>query len=290
MTKALIFLFLFINYIGLCCSCRYGGFSYGFYKELKHCFIGTVIKIKTDKQKFENEFTFRIKFIYKGKFDTIVQVKSGTGGGDCGETFELNKTYLIDATIDNEDKKYHTSYCRFNALSGTKEFYEDTTLLNLISKKNVYINFLNIKGQLKNGKPTGFWVVGGDSGMYKNGKVNGLWKGGGSAETYYKNGKFIKSVDYILSEQKADSSKIIMGNRTSILYYPNGKIHKIMNSKKILIYYPNGKLNQKMTLNKHHFIYGNWYKYNENGKLIEKKYFANDNSEDGYWYFENPDI
>lgn len=284
-TYRILFLFLLINYVGQCCTCRYEGFSYEFFKSLKHCFIGTVVKI--DSQQFENKYTFRIIYTYKGKFDTIVQVKSSNGGGDCGETFELNKTYLIDASFEKKDKNYHTSYCRFNALKGTKEFSEDTMLLNLFSKKNIYINIANNKGQIRNGKPNGFWVVGGDSGVYKNGKINGLWKGSSSYETYYKNGKFIKTVDYVLNEQKTDSSKVIMGKRSKILYYPNGKIHKIMNSRKLLIYYPNGILKEKMTLNNHHYIYGNWYKYNEKGKLVETKHIANDNSEDAYWHFEN---
>lgn len=287
MTKAfkIILLLLFINQVGHCCTCRDEGFSYEFYKTLKHCFIGTVIKIKTDNQKFSNEYTFRIKYIYKGKFDTIIQIKSGTGGGDCGEIFELNRTYLIDASYDKKDKILETSSCRFNALKGTKEFQDDTMLLNLFSKKSVFINLPGIKGHIKNGKPTGFWVVGGDSGIYKNGKMHGIWKTSYGNEIYYRKGNFIKNVEYVENEQKTDSFKVITGRSISKRYYPNGKIHKIRKRRTLVIYYPNGALKEKMKLNKHGFVYGFIYKYDEKGNILEKKYVENDNSEEADYHF-----
>lgn len=285
MTKILkiIIILNFLYGTAFSCTCRFEGYNFEFFKTIKYSFVGTVVKI--DHERFNNTFTFKVNYIYKGKIDSLVKVISSTSA--CGTNFDLNKTYLIELKWKN--KHFETSRCLFNAEKGTRMFSEDTMLLNLFARKNVYVNLPYTQGQIKNGKQNGYWRENGDSGMYVNGKRNGVWKGSGSYETYYKNGKFVKSIDYIRNEKQPDSCKVIMGNRTKSLFYPNGKIHKIMNTKKLLIYYPSGALKEKMTLNNHHFIYGNWYKYNENGKVIEMKNIPNDNSEDANWYFESLD-
>lgn len=261
------------------------GFSYGFYKSLKNCFVGSVIKITTNNERYENEYTFRIISVYKGHFDSTVIVNSRIDGSSCGATFDLHKTYLIDAYFDYKSRHYSTSACNLNALKGTSQFSKDTLFLNAFSKKEGFVNLPNLKGQLKKGKPTGFWLVNGESGTYKNGKVDGLWKDAYGTETYYKKGKFIKTIDYIFNESGQDSSKVIIGNGIEKFFYPNGKLHKIRKRKVLLIYYPDGQLKHKMNINKHGFIYGYTYRYDEKGKVLEKKFVENDNSEEADYHF-----
>lgn len=288
MTKIqkLTILLLFMFSSSFACTCRFEGYSFSFFKNIKYSFIGTVVKI--DSKNFKNIFTFKVNKVYKGKIDTVIQVQSGSGGGDCGVYFELNKTFLVE--LEYKDKLFQTSRCLFNAQNGTPEFIEDTMLLNLFAKKNVFVDLTNMRGQIKDGKQTGYWKEAGESGNYVNGKRNGIWRQSSGSEIHYKNGKILKSIDYLLNEKRTDSAKVMMSNRTSILYYTNGKIHKILTPKKLLIYYPNGTLKEKMKLTKRHYIYGYWYKYDEKGKMIQKKYVENDYSEDAYWYFDCVDV
>ena len=72
------------------------------------------------------------------------------------------------------------------------------------------------------------------------------------------------------------------------MYYHNGQIHKIWKARKIVVYYPNGNVKEKMKLNKHGYIYDYWFKYDEAGNIVEKKYYENDNAEDGSYYFYYP--
>lgn len=286
MTKILkiIIILNFLYGTAFSCTCRFEGYNFEFFKTIKYSFVGTVAKI--DQERFQNTFTFKVNYIYKGKIDSLVKVISSTSA--CGTNFDLNKTYLIE--LEWKNNQYETSRCLFNAQKGTQMFSEDTMLLNLFAKKNVYVNLSYTHGQIKNGKQNGYWRENGTSGMYVNGKRNGIWKGSGNYESYYKNGKFIKSVYYILNEQKTDSAKVEYRYKKSILYYSSGRTHKIMTTKKFIVYYLNGKIKEKVKLNHHHFMYGNRYKYDETGKVAEKKYIENDNSEDAFWYFDCTDV
>ena len=157
MTKILkiIFLLIFFHSDVFSCSCRYETSGYELYYDIKHCFEGTVIKV--DKRRFDETITFRINKVYKGRFDTIVQITTSSSASDCGVYLELNKTYLIEAKLFQ--KKYSTSSCLRNSLKGTERFMEDTMMLNLFSKKNVFVNLPNIRGQIKRGKRVGFGFV-----------------------------------------------------------------------------------------------------------------------------------
>jgi hypothetical protein len=283
MTKILkiIIILNFLCDTAFSCTCRFEGYNFEFFKNIKYSFIGTVVKI--DNKNFKNTFTFKVSKIYKGKIDTVIQVQSGTGGGDCGAYFELNKTYLVE--LEWKNKQFETSLCLFNAQKGTQKFSEDTMLLNLFAKKNVYVNLPYTQGLIKNGKQNGYWQENGESGMYLNGKRNGVWKTSYGSEIYYRNNKFLKSIEYVQNEQKTDSFKVIINRRNSERYFPNGKIHKIKKRKALVVYYPTGVIKEKMKLNKHGFIYGIIYKYDEKGNLLEKKHVENDNSEDAYYYF-----
>ena len=282
--KKILKIFILLQFIcssSYSCTCRFEGYSFEFFKAIKYSFIGTVIKI--DNKDFKNTFTFRVNTIYRGKIDTIIQVVSGSGGGDCGGYFELDKTYLIEASFVNS--QFQTTRCSFNALKGTTEFEQDTMLLNLFSRKNTYVNLPFMQGQIKNGRQNGYWKESGDSGMYVNGKRNGVWKTSYGSEIYYRHGKFLKNIEYVKNEQRTDSFKVVMNRKISERYYPNGQVHKIRKSKVLVTYYPSGIIKEKMKLNKHGFAYGFIYKYDEKGKLREKKFIENDNSEEADYYF-----
>ena len=80
-------------------------------------FLGEVIAKRPDQwpSPAEDEdyegfaYTFRVEKVWKGDRTSIVEVTTGTGGGDCGFAFDIGESYLVFA--ENDNGKLYTGYC-----------------------------------------------------------------------------------------------------------------------------------------------------------------------------------
>ena len=209
-----------VCFMSVACECNFEGFgTFTYFKNIQHCFIGTVIKIERGQS--SNIFTFKVDYIYKGKFSSLVKVSSSAFASACGSSFELNKSYLVQ--LNKHNFEFHTNYCMINAENKSKEFEMDTMMLNLFIKRKAHINLPYMKGEVKNGKQNGNWLEGAEYGEYKNGKrvgiwkmnyaigsyskgkKNGIWQYFNGEVIYFKYGKFINSISYIKNQTNCPS-------------------------------------------------------------------------------------
>ncbi|MCA6362811.1 MAG: PHB depolymerase family esterase [Bacteroidetes bacterium] len=82
----------------------------------------------------QKHYRFSVTHTYKGRSMSTVAIETGMGGGDCGYRFELNKEYIVYASLKNDSLRiYSTTIC-----TRTAEFsiHEDLSLLKLSQKKS----------------------------------------------------------------------------------------------------------------------------------------------------------
>jgi hypothetical protein len=136
--------------------------------------------------------------------------------GDPG--FIPGNTYLI--VPHKERESFFMSGCSYFVEAGDANFKRDSTFFSAFSNPDGFVDVGYFKGQLKNGKPHGVWLDGGDSGVYKNGKRSGEWKV--YNEKYiYKRGKVIYS-----EEKYAGDSLIQYTRRLYTMLYKDKVIVK----------------------------------------------------------------
>jgi hypothetical protein len=93
----------------------------GAFDETPAVFVATVAEITTETVKPEAgsaEKPYEVSNVrlsvvegFKGVTEKAVWMRQGTGGGNCSFVFEKGETYLLYATYDAEDRRYHTHIC-----------------------------------------------------------------------------------------------------------------------------------------------------------------------------------
>lgn len=293
-----LFLYCTNNYA---CQCwlEDGDRSWKRYTEIKHCFIGHVIKIEIKEH--HRIFTFEIQKVYKGNFGKTVKIYSGSGGGDCGTYFSLNDTFLV--CPDKDEGKYWASSCAINSRIHDYYYRLDTTFMNNYKKKNFYFNFPEFRGEIKNGLFQGVWKyysyevksIDDTSAFperiitYEKGKRIGSYGYMGKeivGKSIYKNGKRLETIHYKLGTDSIE--EINYSDGTTKSFYPNGKLRQTMHRKHnkgyILKYNQNEQVIKKVPFDKRGFVYGYIIDYNPDG-TIKNKTFVEKNTTDEKWYY-----
>lgn len=88
----------------------------------------------------QKHYRFSVTNTYKGRSMSTVAIETGMGGGDCGFRFELNKEYIVYASLKNDSLRiYSTTICTRTAAFSIDE---DLALLKLSQKKESIKNTL----------------------------------------------------------------------------------------------------------------------------------------------------
>ena len=129
--------FLFSPLVIQACSCMFSGLPCQSYWNTPIVFSGRVVEITTPKIEETRSAAFPRKTVrfavsqaFRGISGTMVEVVTGTGGGDCGYDFKLNENYLVYA--DNYQGKIYTGICNRTRL--LSEADEDIEYINNLSK------------------------------------------------------------------------------------------------------------------------------------------------------------
>lgn len=74
------------------------------------------------------DYDFKITNILKGNQIGKIQIRSGSGGGDCGYNFEIDKEYLVFA--DHDKDYWITSICTHNSIKENFDYEEKMLILD----------------------------------------------------------------------------------------------------------------------------------------------------------------
>lgn len=223
--------------------------------------------------------------VFKGRFDSVITVKTSRESAFCGMEFALNQIYLME--VQKRGFDYFTSSCGWNEPAG--RFDRDTIFLAAMSQKNGPVNLPEVKGFLVNGKPQGVWkyyerdsngvyhVY--DEMTYNNGRLEGNRKMYSNnpqmkAELFYRKGKIISQTTYYSSGTKYFEYQ---RNVCTVLYSEEGTMTKktvpgVFRSHRTL-YYPSGKVKETLSF-KHDRICGKWTRYNEDGSIQSTEHIS----------------
>ncbi|MCE3228610.1 MAG: hypothetical protein K0S32_3161 [Bacteroidetes bacterium] len=284
-----LFLLLFLYSISektYSCSCRGIDDYYHFFKCNTYSFVGKVTDSKKEKDHYV--YTFEVVDKLRSSFKGKVLINNKTKGVACDIYFNVGEKYILNPTKINGE--YNIQRCDYNVGETETNFEEDLRLIKLFSKKDFEVDCSYFKCTVKNGKRNGKWIryYSNDSlkqkaeeGNFINDLEDGKWKAEGY-ETIYKNGKLLRSIQYIGDSIQYKMEEI---NGKHIRYYPDGKIHKVLNYRdnSYTAYFETGKIKERGKFNKNGYLYGQILYYNNDGSLKnkediynEKFYLAND--------------
>lgn len=278
-SRILCILFCFTIQVSSACVCNWDyrlGYTYQTYLNIQSSCVGKVVECrKSDRY---NIYRVKVMRVFKGRFDSVITVKTSRESAFCGMEFALNQIYLME--VHKRGFDYFTSSCAWNEPAG--RFDRDTTFLAAMSQKNGAVNLPEVKGFMANGKPQGVWkyyerdskgeyhVY--DEMSYNNGLLEGDRKRYSNipqmkADLVYKKGRIISQITYYASGAKYFEYQ---RNVSTVLYSEEGTITKktvpvVFRSHRTL-YYPSGKVKETFSL-KHNWIRGKWTKYKEDGSV-----------------------
>ncbi|HEX8247007.1 MAG TPA: hypothetical protein VF599_02390 [Pyrinomonadaceae bacterium] len=107
------------------------------YKDSNAIFSGKVLAIAKNPNSGFVIVKFKVDKSWKGKISSILSVKTGIGGGDCGYQFEIGKKYLVYTHGDNA-ADLGVSICSRTALL---EANTDTAILSKIKRPKEFKSF-----------------------------------------------------------------------------------------------------------------------------------------------------
>jgi len=104
-----IFLFMLFN-DAYACRCKRPSIEESL-RIAKYVFIGKVNKIQVVESEKKHGLksllaTFNVIDNLKGRLPTIVNIRTGTGGGDCGLPFKTGEKYLVFTTTQTGEGAY----------------------------------------------------------------------------------------------------------------------------------------------------------------------------------------
>ena len=99
------------------------------YKKSSSVFIGEVLEVIKKPDVFSVTIKFKVEKTWNEKFQNVITLTTGQGGGDCGYLFEIGKKYLVYAY--GERASLGTNICtRTSPVKSNK----DIAFLNKIKK------------------------------------------------------------------------------------------------------------------------------------------------------------